>query len=421
MKKSVSYTAIGVIAGLSLFLFYNEFGSKFRGEKDVAQNTKQELDLSVYQSAVFSGGCFWCTEADFEKTDGVIEAISGYTGGTTVDPTYEESNTGTTGHREAVKVYYDPAIVDFAQLLEVYWRHHDPRDAGGSFGDRGPQYGSAVYYTDSEQKRIITQSRDAMEALGTLDDPIVSVIEEQKEFYVAEDYHQDYYLKNASRYKLYRGASGRDKYIQEVWGNSLEKAQKHAGGNQAKKDLQKELQKNLSKNDSKKNEYYTSGRDEILFPINYENFTRPSDEILQQKLTDIQYDVTRHEGTERPFHNPYWDQKKDGIYVDIISGEPLYSSTEKYDSGTGWPSFYKPITQSAVTEHDDYKLMVKRTEIRSAIADNHIGHIILDGPAWNDNVRHCMNSAALRFVAVSDMQEQGYGEYLSLFEDDEKF
>lgn len=415
MKKNTLYIVAGLVLGLSIFVLYSEFGSKFRGQKDVAKNTKQEFDLSDYETAVFSGGCFWCTEADFEKTDGVVEAISGYTGGSTVDPTYEETNTGTTGHREAVQVYYDPSIVTYEELLAVFWRHHDPTDAGGSFGDRGEQYSSAVYYTDESQKESIERSREAIEALGVFDAPIVSAVEVQQEFYVAEDYHQNYYLKNASRYKLYRNASGRNDYIEDVWGNSLLEAQAHAGGDKAKKDLEK----SFSTKSNKKNEYYIASRDEIIFPINYKNFALPSDDVLRQKLTDVQYDVTRHEGTERPFHNPYWDNKADGIYVDIISGEPLYSSTDKYDSGTGWPSFYKPIKEGVVTEHDDFKLIVKRTEIRSAIADNHIGHIIMDGPQWNNFVRHCMNSAALRFVAVSDMEEQGYGEYLALFEDGE--
>lgn len=409
MKKKILQLAIGAGVGFILYGLYTEFAPKLSGSKDLASTTKTELDLSAYKTAVFSGGCFWCTETDFEKTDGVVEAISGYTGGHTVNPTYEESNTGTTGHREAVQVYYDPEIVTYAQLLEVFWRHHDPRDAGGSFGDRGEQYSSAVYYTDDAQREIIEKSRAEISALPNLGAEIVTAVEMQKEFYVAEDYHQDYYLKNPSRYKLYRGASGRDRYIESVWGESLAQQQAHAGGNKAKKDMQKKV------TEKKKNPYYVEDRDERKFDIDHKSYEEPSDAEIRAQLTDIQYNVTRHEGTERPFHNPYWDNKADGIYVDIISGEPLYSSTEKYDSGTGWPSFYKPIGEGAVTEHDDYKLIVKRTEIRSAIADNHIGHIILDGPDWNNKIRHCMNSAAMRFVAVEDMEEQGYGEFLTLF------
>ncbi len=414
MEKKIAFVVCGLLVGATFFWFWHEFAPKFSGDKTRTKNVVQTLDLSVYETALFSGGCFWCTESDFEKTDGVVEAVSGYTGGTTVDPTYEETNTGTTGHREAVQVYYDPEIVTYDQLLNVFWRHHDPTDPGGSFGDRGSQYGSAVYYRDESQKRLIEDSIVEHEKLGTLSGPIVSIIEQEKTFYVAEDYHQNYYINNPSRYKFYRGGSGRDSYIEKTWGNGLELAQEHAGGQKSKNNMKKKTTQKKSKN-----KYYVSGRDDILFPINYENFTRPSDDELRDKLTDIQYKVTLEEGTERPFHNPYWDNKADGIYVDIISGEPLYSSTDKYDSGTGWPSFYKPIDSGVVTEHDDYKLIRKRTEIRSAIGDHHIGHIILDGPDWNNNIRHCMNSAALRFVSVDDMEEQGYGEYLSMFEGEE--
>ncbi len=411
MKRKAAYLVLGILGGLVTFTLYSEFASKFSGTKDVTLQEKRDLDLSSYETAIFSGGCFWCTEADFEKTDGVIEAISGYTGGHTVNPTYEESNTGTTGHREAVQVYYDPDIVKYKQLLDVFWRHHDPRDAGGSFGDRGPQYASAVYYKDTLQKDIIEGSIRDLSNESNLGAPIETIIEQEKIFYVAEDYHQDYYLKNPSRYKIYRGASGRDRYVEDVWGNELVRAQAHAGGNMAKKDLMKNKQ--MSK---KKNPYYIEGRDKPVFSLDYTNYKEPSDDEMREKLTDVQYKVTRHEGTERPFHNPYWDNKEPGIYVDIISGEPLYSSKDKYDSGTGWPSFYKPIAEGVVTEHEDRKLPWEvRTEIRSAIADNHIGHIILDGPEWNDRIRHCMNSAALRFVPVSELEAQGYGNFTDLF------
>jgi peptide methionine sulfoxide reductase msrA/msrB len=145
------------------------------------------------------------------------------------------------------------------------------------------------------------------------------------------------------------------------------------------------------------------------------NFTKPSDAELKESLTDIQYKVTQKNGTERSFSNTYWDNKELGIYVDIVSGEPLFSSTHKFDSGTGWPSFTRPIDFNYVTEHDDYLLLQKRTEVRSKIADSHLGHIFNDAPAELGGIRYCMNSASLRFVAKADMENEGYGEFLSLF------
>ena len=400
MTKRITLLVVGFLIGFGLYSTYQ--WHQQRKSNDGPRETKVS-DYSEYAVATFAGGCFWCTEADFEKTDGVVEAISGYTGGDLENPTYKQVSSGSTEHVEAVQVYYDPEIVTYDQLLDVFWRHADPTDAGGSFVARGEHYVTEIFVHDGAQRESAEASKEALASSGVFDQPIVTPISDFKHFWPAEDYHQNYYLRNARPYGFYRGRSGRDDYVAEVWGGSLKKAQEHAGGDKAKKDLKKEPKKVL--------------RTENLFlDVDYKNFVMPSDDVLKQKLTPLQYDVTRHEGTERPFHNDYWDNKKDGIYVDIISGEPLYSSTDKYDSGTGWPSFYKPIGEGVVTEHDDYKLIVHRTEIRSAIADNHIGHIILDGPEWNNFVRHCMNSAAMRFVPVEEMEAQGYGEFLSLFD-----
>lgn len=393
MSKKLLYLVIGISLGLIIYSAYVWHQNRKSNTDERAVKIENYTDYSV---ATFAGGCFWCTEADFEKTDGVVEAISGYTGGTEVNPTYTQVSSGSTGHREAVQVYYDESIVTYEQLLAVFWRHADPTDAGGSFADRGAHYVTEIFYHDEVQKEIAEKSKADLEANGPFDKPTVTQITAFTTFWPAEDYHQDYYKKNPRRYEFYRGGSGRDDYIAETWGDELTEAQNHAGG--------------------KKVTVKTALRTEKLFDVDYKNFTKPSDEELTEKLTALQYDVTQKEGTERPFDNDYWDNHEDGIYVDIISGEPLYSSTDKYDSGTGWPSFLKLIAEGVVTEHDDYKLIVKRIEIRSAIADNHIGHIILDGPESNNFVRHCMNSAAMRFVPVANLEADGYGEYLPLFD-----
>jgi peptide methionine sulfoxide reductase msrA/msrB len=326
------------------------------------------------EEAVFAGGCFWCMEPPFEKLDGVRDVISGYTGGEKPDPTYGEVSSGTTGHMEAVIIRYDPAIVSYEELLNVFWRQIDPTDAGGQFVDRGPQYRSAIFYLSKEQKRLAESSREALGKSARFPRPIVTGILPARPFYPAEDYHQDYYRKNPLRYKFYRYNSGRDRFLKKAWG--IEKSERGGG-----------------------------------------KFTRPSDEELRRVLTPIQYEVIREEGTEPPFKNAYWDEKREGIYVDIVSGEPLFSSRDKYDSGTGWPSFTHSLEPGNIVEREDRGLFMKRTEVRSRLGDSHLGHVFPNGPGSNDSQRYCINSAALRFVPREDLAKEGYGEYIRLFED----
>jgi len=353
------------------------FGIGIYVHENKGRNTITELNIEEqkkeYDTAYFAGGCFWCVEGDFEKIPDVIEAISGYMGGEEESPTYEQVSSGATNHRESVKIVYDSEKVDYDELVRHFFRHIDPTDSEGSFYDRGNQYTSAIYYQNEEEKMIAENIIKELNNETIFDKEIVTKIEPAGTFWQAEDYHQDYYEKNPIRYKYYRGGSGRDTYIEDVW-EGVESDQS-----------------------------------------DWKDFTKPSDEELKESLTEIQFYVTQKDGTEKPFQNEYWDNHQEGIYVDVVSGEPLFSSTEKYDSGTGWPSFLKPIDSNFVTEHDDYKLFTKRTEIRSKIADSHLGHIILDGPENNNKIRYCMNSASLEFIPKSEMKEKGYEDFLSLF------
>jgi len=332
-------------------------------------------------TATFAGGCFWTMEHAYDDLPGVVSATSGFMGGTLKDPTYMQVVEGNSGHLESVQVVYDPAKVSYETLLWTFWHNIDPFQVDGQACDIGPNYHSAVFVRGAEQRRAASATRQQI--IDRFHRDVATQVLTAGRFYAAEDYHQDYAKKNPVRYGMYRTGCGRDRRLQAIWGDEAGKVSVRTSGGTLRRAM-------------------------------YTVKPKPDDAELRRTLTPLQYEVTQHEATERPFQNEFWDNHRDGIYVDVVSGEPLFSSLDKFDSRTGWPSFTRPLETSNVAEKTDRSLFMERTEVRSAHAGSHLGHVFDDGPRPT-GLRYCINSASLRFIPVDSLEAEGYGQYLALF------
>ncbi len=358
--------------------------------------------MNETKNAYLAGGCFWCIEADLGKAPGVLSVVSGYAGGHKANPTYAEVCSETTGHREAAMITYDPSQTTYRDLLIYFFEHIDPTDAGGQFHDRGESYTTAIFFQDIDEKETAEDIVAKLDEANVFGAPIATLVLPFTNFYPAEEYHQNYHEKNAGHYGRYRSASGRD----ELASMSIGKVARVCSIKDDEKFV-KDLKSVLAELPVTEAVGMASSADD--------GAEKPFKKDLT-KLDDMQYHVTQTEGTEPPFQNEYWDNHEEGIYVDILSGEALFSSHDKYDSGTGWPSFVKPIDEKALTLKTDMKIGVPRTEVRSRVADSHLGHVFDDGPKDRGGKRYCMNSASMRFIPKSKLEGEGYGKYLPLFQ-----
>ena len=323
---------------------------------DSAQKGKPMNIKTIY----LAGGCFWGLEAYFQRIPGVSDAVSGYANGKTANPSYEDVSHRHSGHAETVKVSYDADQLSLDDILRYYFRVVDPTSLNKQGNDRGEQYRTGVYTTDAAEQKIVAAAIAREQKKYTA--PIVVENVPLKNFYLAEEYHQDYLIKNPNGYC-------------------------HIDVSLADKPLE--------------------GKEAVSGSLK----TKPSDAELRQKLTAEHYRITQQAGTERAFSHEYDNLFDKGIYVDVVDGTPLFASTDKFQSGCGWPSFTRPIVSDAVTEREDTSFNMIRTEVRSSHADSHLGHVFNDGPKDKGGLRYCINGASLRFVPFEQMDAQGYGAW----------
>ncbi len=340
------------------------------GDNDMDTRSKNTSELSGTaganrESICLAGGCFWGTQHFLKQIDGVVATEAGYANSDEPDPTYREVCSGRTNAAEAVMVTYDTSRVGLDFILRLFFMTIDPTSVNRQGNDHGTQYRTGIYYTSPGQVEVVDS------AVGRLaeeyDRPIAVEVMPLRNFYPAEDYHQDYLDKNPGGYC-------------------------HIDPRMF------EMARDSSRNAAR--------------GVESSRWKRPSDDELRRRLTDIQYDVTQNNGTEPPFTNDYWNERREGIYVDVTTGEPLFASSDKFSAGCGWPSFSRPIPGASIVERSDHTHGMVRTEVRSYAGNAHLGHVFNDGPRASGGLRYCINSAALRFIPVEDMDALGYGDYL---------
>ena len=377
MGMGIMAAAMALLTGCSASTLNTGAVNTGKTADTMSMEQKQEepmMNNDNLHTIYLAGGCFWGIEAYMKKLPGVRDTDVGYANGNTENPTYEQVCYDNTGHAETVKVVYDPALISTDQLLDGFFKVVDPTSINRQGNDRGSQYRSGIYYVDEADKAIAESA--AARQKENYKDPVVTEILPLNQFYLAEDYHQDYLDKNPGGY-CHINLNAADEFIgEEGLGMS----------------------------------------DDLSVLIRPEDYPVPDDQVLKEKLTDIQYQVTQNNDTERPYTNEYAATFDKGIYVDVVTGEPLFSSEDKFESGCGWPSFSKPIIPEVVTEHTDTSFNMKRTEVRSRAGDTHLGHVFDDGPKDLGGLRYCINSASIRFIPFDDLETEGYGYLKPLFD-----
>lgn len=389
MKKSYYILLAIPLIVIGILFFYNKLNANTKNTNNSDINTiidnyeadnkkiNKDIKVSDLKEIYFAGGCFWGVEKYFSLIEGVYSTNVGYANGNTKNPTYEEVVYNNTNHAETVKVVYDPSVVSLPFLLNMYYKIIDPTSLNKQGNDKGTQYRTGIYYTDPNDEKIITESLKELQK--NYKNKIVIENKKLKNYYKAEEYHQKYLEKNPNGYC-------------HIPDSKYENAQKAV-------DTSINNKESFMENNESNNKYKKQSKEE-----------------LKSKLSKLQYDVTQNNGTERAFQNEYWDNKEKGIYVDITTGEPLFSSKDKFDSGSGWPSFTKPIKESIIDENRDTSYGMERVEVRSKTGDAHLGHVFPDGPRDKGGLRYCINSASLKFIPLSNMEKEGYGEYIKFVE-----